>query len=159
MESRKRNFPMKTLTLAAISLMLVSGAAVAQPRNDHRDDHRPGPQPHVMAPVHGPAMAARPVRGPGPRPGFNGPRPGAHHLPPGFTAPRSHDRAPMWRGRAWAIGDRFVFTGFRGPTIFNVGEYGLPPARPGTHWIYTDGWFLMVGNRTGKIFDEIPADY
>ena len=159
---------MKTVTLAAITLMLLGGAAIAQPRDDRRDDRRPGPPS-----AQGPAMVNRPVVNapvvnrpgrpdnfrPGPRPAFNGPRPGAHHLPPGILAPRGHDRAPMWRGRPWGIGDFFVFTGFRGPVIHNFGEYGLPSSRSGTHWIYVDGWFLMVGNRTGKIFDEIPADY
>ena len=64
----------------------------------------------------------------------------------------------MWHGRSWAVGDRFIFDGFRGPTIIAT-DYSLPPARPGTHWIYVDGFFLMVGNRTGRVFAEVPADF
>jgi Ni/Co efflux regulator RcnB len=150
---------MKIISLTAVSLMLLGSAAIAQPRDDRRDDHRPAP------PAHGPAMAARPVGGgPGrpvgnarPGPGFAGPRPGAHHLPPGIVM-RGHDRAPTWRGRSFAIGDVFALAGFHSPVIV-YRDYGLPPPRPGTHWIYVDGWYLMVGNRTGKIFDEVPADY
>ena len=160
---------MKTHILAAFTLVLMSGAAAyAQPH----DDHRGGPPgAHGPAnPVPGfnarpaPAMNNRPMA-PAPMrgnpPGRGGPAPAAfrHHLPPGLAAPHGHDRAPMWHGRSWAVGDPFYFGGFNGPTIRDVNGYGLPPARPGTHWIYTDGWFLMVGNRTGKIFTEVAADY
>ena len=53
----------------------------------------------------------------------------------------------------------FILTGFDGPYISTWGDYGLPPPRRGTHWIYVDGYYLMIGNRTGRIFAEVPADY
>ena len=65
----------------------------------------------------------------------------------------------MWRGRSFSIGDRFILTGFSGPTIRTWSSYALTAPRPGTHWIYVDGWYLMVGNRTGRIFAEVAADY
>ena len=81
------------------------------------------------------------------------------HLPPGIRAPSAHHRAPVWSGHSWAVGEFFALSGFSGPYIHNWNDYGLPPAHPGTHWIYVDGWYLMVGNRTGRIIDEVPADY
>jgi Ni/Co efflux regulator RcnB len=140
------------------------------PAMDRHMDNRAGPamnnRPMAAAPGPrpGPAMInrpafAEPARG-NPR-GRRGPGPVAsgHHLPPGIGAPRGHDRAPMWHGRSWAVGDLFYFGGFSGPTITDFDGYDLPPPRPGTHWIYVDGWFLMVGNRSGRIFAEVPADY
>jgi Ni/Co efflux regulator RcnB len=97
------------------------------------------------------------------RPGGNssGPSPtaGRHHLPSGIAAPGTRHDAPIWRGRSWNIGDFFILAGFEGQVIYDTASYELPPPRPGTHWIYVDGFFLMVGNRTGRIFAEIPADY
>ena len=162
---------------AAIALTLIGTmAAYAQPQDNHRDKSLPqsnhGPsspqsrsQPDSHAPtnnVHaGPAV---PNRAPAPvasRGGPTGPIPavGRHTLPHGVAIPAAHHSAPMWNGRSWAIGDMFVLTGFRGPTIANWGDYALPTPRRGTHWIFVDGWYLMVGNRTGHIFSEIPADY
>ena len=153
------------------------------PANPHPAQAAPRPGPAMMAQPHpvaaarpGPAMMAQPHampaarnmggRRPGNGNGFgNGPGngPGAghgrHHLPPGISIPAARHSAPMWRGRAWGIGDTFILSGFHGPYIRDWGGYDLPPPRPGTHWIYVDGYYLMIGNRSGRIFAEVSADY
>jgi Ni/Co efflux regulator RcnB len=170
---------MKNLVLATLALTLMSGiAAVAQPRDDHRGPPGQNPpgrnQPAAPNAMRGPAPGNRPapsMRGPG-RPDFardqnrdqnrdhNPPvrdfGGGNHRLPPGFHPGAHHDR-PIWRGRSFGIGDIFILDGFRGPTIFDWAGYRLDRPRPGTHWIFVDGWYLMVGNRTGHIFAEVPA--
>jgi len=102
--------------------------------------------------MHGPAPSTA-MRGPAPG------RAGGHHLPPGIAMPTAHHGAPNWHGRSWAVGDNFILTGFTGPNISDWVSYGLTSPRRGTHWIYADGWYLMIGNRTGRIFAEVPADY
>jgi hypothetical protein len=102
--------------------------------------------------MRGPALNTA-MRGSGPG------RAGGHRLPAGVAVPAARHSAPNWHGRSWAVGDNFILTGFGGPIISAWTNYGLTPPRRGTHWIYVDGWYLMIGNRTGRIFAEVPADY
>ncbi len=165
---------MKKLASAVFAFTLLgAGAVVAQPHDDHGrpsqqgGNHGPamaGPGPGAHPPANnarpGPAMSMT-MRPPAPAAnrGRPGPAMGPHHLPPRIAIPTAHHAVPMWRGRSFAIGDRFILSGFNGPTISAWSSYALTSPRPGTHWIYVDGWYLMVGNRTGRIFAEIPADY
>jgi Ni/Co efflux regulator RcnB len=159
---------MRSLALVVLTLAWMGGAAYAQPHDDH---NRAANGNSHAAPNHAaPAARAMPTSGPTRGPAMNnhqasgaamrGPgHAGGHHLPPGIAVPTAHHGAPNWHGRSWAVGDTFVLTGFNGPIISAWTNYGLTPPRRGTHWIYVDGWYLMIGNRTGRIFAEIPADY
>ncbi|WP_206241265.1 RcnB family protein [Novosphingobium terrae] len=123
----------KTISAIMLATLLTPALAMAQPgRDDHRDDHRGGPD-------HGPAMRGGPDHGPN-RGGPGGPPNGWHQFRQGQRFDRAH---------AWNYGE------------IDYRRYGnrLRPPPRGYHWVRNGNDALLVGITTGVIASVIAGNF